>query len=309
MLGQGGAGSLDRDGLSAQTVLAVRQAAGHGAVRDQAYAVVPEGVEGEPHHGGVDVHVIGDQLHLGIVLHGCNDRAGRTVGDAGHGIVQVGHVGGTGFKGLDGGVVVGAGVGDGDAHLVMALLDKVQIARLFGGNVHQLDQTARTLLQTAEHGGVCALHILRVLCAHLFGADEGAFHVDAHKVGTLAVFMGGSGVHYLVQDLLGVGHGGGADGQHALAGLKIRQRLDGLLGAVAEILAHCPVEVDIHKARQGVQPLGVQHLFALFRGGKGHDAAIADDDGAALKGVARGIDQCILKDHTKHLVLLLFHPV
>ena len=255
------------------------------------------------------MHVIGDELHLGIVLHGCNDRAGRTVGDAGHGIVQVGHVGGTGFKGLDGGVVVGAGVGDGDAHLVMALLDKVQIARLFGCNVHQLDQTARTLLQTAEHGGVCALHILRVLCAHLFGADEGAFHVDAHKVGALAVFMGGSGVHYLVQDLLGVGHGGGADGQHALAGLKIRQRLDGLLGAIAEILAHCPVEVDIHKARQGVQPLGVQHLFALFRGGKGHDAAIADDDGAALKGVARGIDQCILKDHTKHLVFSFFHPV
>ena len=87
------------------------------------------------------------------------------------------------------------------------------------------------------------------------------------------------------------------------------RHLDGLLGAVAEILAHRPVEVDIHKARQGVQPLGVQHLFALFRGGKGHDAAIADDDGAALKGVARGIDQCILKDHTKHLVLSFFYPV
>ena len=309
MLSQGSAGSLDRDGLSAQTVLAVRQAAGHGAVCDQAYAVVPEGVEGEPHHGGVDVHVIGNELHLGIVLHGRNDGAGCAVGDAGHGVVQVGHVGGTGFKGLDGGVVVGAGVGDGDAHLIMALLDKVQIARLLGGNVHQFDQTARTLLQAAEHGGVCALHILRVLCAHLFGADEGPFHVDTHKVSALAVFMGGSGVHHLVQDLFWVGHGGGADSQHALAGLEIRQRLDGLLGAVAEILAHCPVEVDIHKARQGVQPLGVQHLLALFRGGKGHDAAIADDDGAALKGVARGIDQCILKDHTKHLVLFSFHPV
>lgn len=69
------------------------------------------------------------------------------------------------------------------------------------------------------------------------------------------------------------------------------------------------MEMDIHKARQGVQPLGIQHLLALFRGGKGHDAAIADDDGAALKGVARGIDQCILKDHTKHLVLSSFHPV
>ena len=255
------------------------------------------------------MHVIGDELHLGIVLHGRNDGAGCTVGDAGHGVVQVGHVGGTGFKGLDGGVVVGAGVGDGDAHLVMAVPDKVQIARLLGGNVHQLDQAARALLQAAEHGGVCALHILRVLCAHLFGADEGALHVDAHKVCALAVFMGGSGVHHLVQDLFRVGHGGGADGQHALAGLEIRQRLDGLLGAVAEILAHSPVEVDIHKARQGVQTLGVQHLLALFRGGKGHDAAIADDDGAALKGMARGIDQCILKDHTKHLVLFSFHPV
>ena len=121
--------------------------------------------------------------------------------------------------------------------------------------------------------------------------------------------MGGSSVHHLVQDLLGIGHGGGADGQHTLACLEIRQRLDGLLGAVAEILAHRPVEMDIHKARQGVQPLGIQHLLALFRGGKGHDAAIADDDGAALKGVARGIDQCILKDHKNTSFFLLFHPV
>ena len=218
-------------------------------------------------------------------------------------------MGGTGFKGLDGGVVVGAGVGDGNAHLVMALLDKVQIARLLGGNIHQLDQAVCTLLQAAEHGSVCALHILRVLCAHLFGADEGALHVDAHKVGALAVFVGGSGVHHMVQEFLRVGHGGGTDGQHTFACLKIRQRLDGLLGAVAEILAHCPVEMDVYKARQGVQTLGVQHFLAFFRGGKGHDAAIADDDGAALKGVARGIDQCILKDHTKHLVLFSFHPV
>ena len=90
------------------------------------------------------------------MLHGRNDGAGRTVRDAGHGVVQVGHVGGTGLKSLDSGVIVGAGVGDGDAHLVMALLDKVQIAWLLRGNVHQLDQTVCTLLQAAEHGGVCA---------------------------------------------------------------------------------------------------------------------------------------------------------
>ena len=190
----------------------------------------------------------------------------------------------------------------------MALLDKVQIARLLGCNVHQLDQAACALLQAAEHGGVCALHILGVLGTHLFRADKGAFHVDAHKIRALAVFVGGSGVHHMVQEFLRVGHGGGTDGQHALAGLKIGQGLDGFLGAVAEVLAHCPVEVDIHKARQGVQTLGVQHLLALLRGGKGHDAAIADDDGTLLKGMARGINQCILKDHTKHLVLSSFSP-
>ncbi len=111
--------------------------------------------------------------------------------------------------------------------------------------------------------------------------------------------MSGRGIHHAVQKLLGECHGGRADGQHALAGLKIRQRLDGFLGAVTEILAHGPVEVDIHEARQGVQTLCVQHLLALFRGGKGHDAAIADDDGPALKRVARSIDQCILKDHNR----------
>jgi len=36
---------------------------------------------------------------------------------------------------------------------------------------------------------------------------------------------------------------------------------------------------------------------------------IADDDGAALKGVAWGIDQCILKDHKNTSFFLLFHPV
>ena len=33
----------------------------------------------------------------------------------------------------------------------MAFLDEIQVARLFGGHVHQLDQAARALLQAAEH--------------------------------------------------------------------------------------------------------------------------------------------------------------
>ena len=58
------------------------------------------------------------------------------------------------------------------------------------------------------------------------------------------------------------------------------------------------------ETRQGIQALGVDHLFARFRGGKGHDAPVADEQRTALKGVARRINQCILNDHAKHLVLL-----
>ena len=109
--------------------------------------------------------------------------------------------------------------------------------------------------------------------------------------------MGGGGIHHAVQDLLGEGHGGGTDGQHALAGLKICQRLDGLLGAVAEILAHGPVEVDIHKARQGVKALGVEYLFALLRGAEGDDAALPDEDASLFKGVAGRINESIFYQH------------
>src|SRR5699024_10066289 len=64
LVGQGGAGPLDGDGLAAQTVLPVGQAAGHHAVGDQDDPVVPKGVEGEPDHGRVDVDAVGDQLDL-----------------------------------------------------------------------------------------------------------------------------------------------------------------------------------------------------------------------------------------------------
>ena len=299
MLGQRCQRAAHRDGLPAQAILPVRQAAGHGAVGDQAYLVIPEGVEGEPHHGGVDVHVVRDQLHLGTVFQRRDDRAGGAVGDAGHGIVQVGHMGGTGLKRLDGGIVIGAGVGDGDAHFLVALPDEIQIARLLRSHVHQLDETAGALLQAAEHGRVCALHIFGILGAHLFGADIRAFHVDAHQIRAFAVLVGGSSIHDVVQELFGVGHGCRADGQHALAGFKIRQRLDRFLGAVAEVLAHGPVEVDIHQTRQGIGTLGVYDLFAFFRLGKRHDAAIPDDDAAGFKDMAGGVNVRIADDHNR----------
>ena len=259
--------------------------------------VIAEGVEGKADHGRVDVDVIGDKLHFRAPLQRRNDGAGLPVGDAGHGVVQVGHVGRTGVKGREGGIVAGAGVGDGDAHFLVALLDEVQRARLLRGNIHQLDQAARPLLQAAEHPHIGGVEVLRVLGAHLLRADEGAFHVAAHKVRALAVFVGGGGIHDVVQDLFREGHSRGADGQHAFAGLEVSEGLDGFFAAVAEVLAHRPVEVDIHQTRQGIGPGRVHDFLALFGLGERHDAAIADEEVPLLKGVAGGIDFCVLDDH------------
>ena len=259
--------------------------------------VVAEGAEGEADHGRMDVDIVGDELDFCAALQRRNDGAGRAVGDAGHGIVEVGHVGGTGVKSRAGGIVAGAGVGDGDADLPVALPDELQRARLFGGHIHQLDEAVRALLQAAEHPHIGRMEVFRVLCADLFRADEGAFHVDADKVCALAVPVGRSRIHDAVQDLFREGHGRGADGQHTLAGFKVGQRLDGLFRSVAEVPAHGTVEMDVHKAGQSISTLGIQNFFARFRLRKGHDAPLPDEQVPLLERVAGGIDLCMFDDH------------
>ena len=123
----------------------------------------------------------------------------------------------------------------------------------------------------------------------LWGLMNGPSMLMPTRSGTLAVFVGGRGIHDAVQDLFGECHGGGADGQHALAGLKIRQRLDGFFLAVTEILAHGTVEVDIHEARQGIEALCVQNFFALLGGSKGHNAALPDNDAPPFQTCGGGV--------------------
>ena len=83
----------------------------------------------------------------------------------------------------------------------MAGGNELQRTRLLRGDIHQLDQAVCPLLQAAEHLHIGLVEVLRVLRALLFGADEGALHVDAHKVCAPAVLMGGGSIHHAVQDL------------------------------------------------------------------------------------------------------------
>ena len=245
----------------------------------------------------MNVNIIGDQLHIGTVFQRGNNGAGGAVGDAGHGVIQVGHVAGTGGKRSLGGIIIRAGVGNRDAHLIVAVTDKIQIAGFFRGNVHQLDQPAAACLQPAEHGGIGPLHILGVLCADLFGADVGAFHVDADQIRAALVLVGRGHVHDAVQDLLAERHGCGADGQHALARLKISDGLQAGLVGVAEIVTDCAVEMDVHQTRQRIGTARVNDILALLRGRAKDDAAIADDEVLFHKAAAVAVDFCIFDNH------------
>ena len=260
--------------------------------------VIAKGVEGKPHHGGVDVYIVGDQLDLGTLLQRGDDGARLTVGDAGHRVVQVGHVGGTGGKGGLGRIIVSAGVRDGNAHLIVTFLDKIEVSRLLGRHIDQLDQPAAARLQAAEHGCVRPHDILGVLGADLAGADVGAFHIDAHQICAVLVPVRCGHIHDAVQDLLAEGHRGGADGQNALARLKIRDGLQACRIGIAEIMTDRAVEMDIHQTRQRVGTARVNDILALQRGCAKDDAAVTDDKVFLYKAAAVAVNFCIFDDHS-----------
>ena len=135
-----------------------------------------------------------------------------------------------------------------------------------------------------------------------------AFHVDAHQIGAAFVLVGGSHVHDAVEDFLTEGHGGGADGQHALAGLKVGDGLQTLGVSVAEIVAHGPVEVDVHQAGQRIQTVGVNDRLSGFRHGMGNDAAVADHQVLYGKGMLRSVNLGIADNHSLLLACLLKTP-
>ena len=179
----------------------------------------------------------------------------------------------------------------------MTFLDKVEVTRLLGRHIDQLDQPAAARLQAAEHGCVRPHDILGVLGADLAGADVGAFHIDADQICAALVPVRCGHVHDAVQDLLAERHGCGADGQHALARLKISDGLQAGLVGVAEIVTDCAVEMDVHQTRQRIGTARVNDILALLRGRAKDDAAIADDEVLFHKAAAVAVDFCIFDNH------------
>ena len=124
-----------------------------------------------------------------------------------------------------------------------------------------------------------------------------------HQIGTPAVVMGRRGIRNAAQNLLAVGHGGRADCQDALAGLKVRQRLDGLLAGVTEIMPDCAVKMQIQQSGQGVQALRIDDFLVQLRSCAKHNALVPDDKILPDKRLLRRVYQCIFDNHGKILPL------
>ena len=213
------------------------------------------------------MHAVGDDLGRYVVtLRTGGNGAGLSVMQRGHGVEQVRHMARASIEGRARVIVASAGMGDGNAHIVRYLADELQVARLFGSHVHQLDEALRLLLQTAKLLDGGAAHVRRILRAHLIGGDIGTFHVDAHDPGLpRCCFMRGHAGHDGSQALFRKRHGGRADGCHATACLVCRDGGDALIGRIAEIVAHGTVEVHIYQAWDHITSRSVQRIGGATR--------------------------------------------
>ena len=159
----------------------------------------------------------------------------------------------------------------------MHFIDEFERAGLLGGNIDKLDFAARRILQATKHCRIALLHVGGVLCAHLFRADERAFHIDTHQRGSIGgINMLGGAFHNARELFFGERHGRAAPCGYAAAGLVACNGVDRLMRAVAEIMPHRAMRMHVDQARNGEQPLGVDDLARLVAGR--NDAVAFDED-------------------------------
>ena len=266
-----------RHGLTAQAIFAIGHAGGFHRIANQNHAIVTKHRERKAHHGGVNMHAIGDDLGSRACLERRRNHARLAVMQPRHGVVQMRHMLGAAAEGLGRLIVIRARMGNGNAHGIVHFIDEFERAGLLGSNIDKLDFAARRILQATKHCRIALLHVGGVLCAHLFGTDERTFHIDTHQRGSIGgVNMLGGAFHNARELFLGERHGRAAPCSYATTGLVARDGVDRLMRAVAEIMPHRAMRMHVDQARNGEQPLGIDDLAHLVAGR--NDAVAFDED-------------------------------
>ena len=229
---------------------------------------------GQAHHSGMDVQPVGDELHRRARVAGGGDDAGGAVPEGGHGVKEVRRVARARVVGRHRRVVVGGGVAEGDGAGLADLADRLDAARLLRRDGDEPHNAAARLVEPVEHRRVRGVDVVGVLRAALGVADKGAFQVDARHLravgGTLEI---ADDVHRTRQLRLLERHGRRTPRGHALCGIVARHLRHALRLAVAGVLAHGGVGVDVNETGDQIAALRVDaavHSFAhsLDRGVK-----------------------------------------
>ena len=259
----------------------------------------------------MDVHAVGDDLGRDAPSLGTSGNgAGLAVMEGRHRVEEVRHVARAGLESGLGRVVVGAHVGEGDAHLVVHLADKVEVARLFGGHIHKLDAAMSRLLQLGELLDACRAHVFGVLGTHFVGRDVRAFHVHANKLGFGSLSLESTDVaHDGHQAVVRQGHRGGADSCDAALCLVSCHAVQALGACVGKVVAHAAMKVQVDETGNDIAVACVKldaFAGAIFFGNRrAADPNVASGKAACAENIsARNathlFKRIIHRTHTSH---------
>ena len=251
----------------------------------------------------MNVVAVADDLCLDIsVLHCGGDNTGIAMVDTGHGVVQVGHMGGTGIKSGLGIVIAGIGVGYGYGAEFFCLGHKFCGTGQFGSHVHNADQALAAVVQGLEAFKVGLLQIVGILSATLLVGEVGAFHLDAHEPGeTLRRFLcqlqgGGKG---LFQNIIGKGHGGGGEGGDAAFCVVGGHGLQTLIIAVGEVRTGVAVAMDFHQTGDDGGTLQIDGIIRYVFRENGPKQAVFHLKSAGMKLKIGGENAGIFVEHNR----------
>lgn len=204
---------------------------------------------------------VADEFEEEVVIEeACSDDADFAVVERGHGVAEVGEVAEAGEFGLldlcggGGGVCGGAGdaVGGG-------LFDEGEGTGHVGCEGE--DEGGEDLMEAVEFFEVRRADVFGVLCAGVFGVDEGSFDVEAGGAAEFGVVgvgvVGGAGGGDFLQFGLGLGEAGGEPGGDAFAEFGAGDVADGVEGVVADVVSVGAVGVDVDEAGHEHAALGI----------------------------------------------------
>ena len=255
----------------------------------------------------MDVETVTDDLGLHIfVFYTGGNGTGSAVVDAGHGVVQVGHVGDTGIHGGTGLVVGAVGVGDGDGAQLAGLFHEFHGTGQLGSDVHNADQTVAIVIELLKAVEIRLLQVVGVLSATLLVGEVGAFHLDAHEAGVtlgsfgLQLLCGGKG---LVQNIVGQGHGGGSEGGGTALGIVLGHGLQAFVIAVGEVGTGVAVAVNFYQTRDDGGAAQINGIGGNFFGQNDTEFAVYDFESTGMELKIRSEDTRVF---IEHIVSLLY---